>query len=143
MQTFSLSLKLDCTAVITRNFLAEARAEAQKPDASLFLKTMQDKYPEDDDQFMLAIVKNAYRTTLRHGLHDFMLRSGVGGNVSPVQIVAEAITQKANDVVAFAEQTEGGGRLIEQDTKALQLPGAAVQGLIESRAESYDIGDAV
>lgn len=135
MQTFGLSLQINCTAVIAQQFLDEARKEAMAEDATPFLKTIQAKYAEDDDQFMLAIVKNAFRTTLRHSLLQFMGRSGVGGSVSPVQIVSESITQKASDVASFAEQTEGAGPVVEKESKAVQLPGAAVQTLIESRKE--------
>lgn len=135
MQTFGLTLQIGCTAVITQNFLDEARKEAMAEDASKFLKTIQEKFKDDDDQFMLAIVKNAFRTQLRHGLLNFMGNSGVGGSVSPVQIVAESITQKASDVASFADQTEGAGPVVEKESKAVQLPGTAVQTLIESRKE--------
>jgi hypothetical protein len=130
MQTFGLTLQFSLSAVITKDFLAESRKEAQAENATTFLKAIQNMYPEDDDQFMLAIVKNAMRTNVRHSTLQFMLRSGVGGNVSPVQIVSEEIAQKASDIVGFAEQTEGGGAVIEAPSKALQLPAAEAQLLI-------------
>lgn len=106
MQTFKLTLQLQLSAVITQQFLDEARKEAQAEDAPLFLKTMQEKFPEDDDQFMLAIVKNAMRTTVRVSTLNFMASSGVGGSVSPVQIVSEEILQPKDAVAVFAEATD-------------------------------------
>lgn len=141
MQTFGLSLQLNLSAVIAQQFLDEARKEAQAPEASLFLKTMQEKYPDDDDQFMLAILKNALRTTLRLKTLEFMSRSGVGGSVSPVQIISESITQPKAAVATFAEATDPDRVVAEQPSKAQQLriaqdsPGTLVQGLVQGRAE--------
>lgn len=141
MQTFNLELALACSAVIPKHFLAEARAEAQKPDASQFLKLMQEKFPEDDDQFMLAVVKNAFRTTLRVGLLSFMSRSGVGGSVSPVQITGEKIHQGSKDVEGFAVATDPDNTVIATQPKAEQVrvnhdsPGTLINGLVQERAE--------
>jgi hypothetical protein len=87
MQTFNLSLALDIKAVITQEFLDESRKEARAEDATAFLKEAEARFPDDDDQFMLAIVTNAFRTKLRHDILYFMAASGVGGSVSPVQIL--------------------------------------------------------
>lgn len=139
MQTFGLTLQINLTAVIAQQFLDEARKEAQSPGATLFLKTMQEKFPEDDDQFMLAILKNAMRTNLRLSTLNFMSRSGVGGAVSPVQIVSESITQPKDAVAAFAEATDPDKAKDITPTKAEQLrighdsPGVLVQGLVDSR----------
>lgn len=93
MQTFQVTLKIDTRAVVPEQFLQEARKEAMAEDATPFLKAVQKLYPEDDDQFMLAIVKNAFRAQVRTNLLTFMARSGVGGSVSPVQVIDEIITQ--------------------------------------------------
>lgn len=141
MQTFGITLQLSLSTVVPAQFLAEARKEAQAEGAPLFLKTMQDKFPEDDDQFMLAIVKNAFRTNTRLGALGFMQRSGIGGKVSPVQIVAESITQPKDAVAVFAEATDPDNAKDITPTKAEQLritqdtPGTLVQGLVEGRAE--------
>ena len=86
MQTFTVKLGVDIRAVITQEFLDESRKEALAEDATPFLKEAQARFPEDDDQFMLAIVCNAFRTYTRQTLLDFMLKSGVGGTVAPVTI---------------------------------------------------------
>lgn len=141
MQKFGITLQLSLTTVVPKQFLEEARKEAQAEDAPLFLKTMQEKFPEDDDQFMLAIVKNAFRTNTRLGALGFMQRSGIGGNVSPVQIVAESITQPQDAVAVFAEATDPDNAKDITPTKAEQLrigkdsPGTLVQGLVQERAE--------
>jgi len=77
MQTFKLSCAFDVKAVITQEFLTESRFEAQAEGATEFLKECQARFPEDDDQFMLAIVCNAIRTRTRHDTLNFMLASGV------------------------------------------------------------------
>ena len=140
MQSYAITLQLALKAVIHENFLKEAREEAQKPDASLFLRTMQEKFPEDDDQFMLAVLKNAMRTNLRLSTLDFMARSGVGGSVSPVQIMSESITQPRSAVVDFANAEYTGKDIdvtvpLEQVRINKDTPGVLVAGLIEGRAE--------
>lgn len=141
MQTFGLSLQINLSAVIAQQFLDEARKEAKTPDTSLFLKSMQEKFPEDDDQFMLAILKNAMRTTLRTKTLEFMSRSGVGGSVSPVQIISESITQPKAAVDKFAESTDPDRAAVKQPSKTQQLriskdtPGTLINGLVQERAE--------
>jgi hypothetical protein len=102
MQTFQVSLKIDVRTVVPEQFLQESRREAQAEDASAFLKRVQELYPDNDDQFMLAIVKNAVRAQVRHNLIEFLQRSGVGGTVSPVQVVEEVIMQARSAVADFA-----------------------------------------
>jgi hypothetical protein len=126
MQTFQVTLKLDIRAVVPERFLQEARAEAVAEGASAFLKRVQELYPEDDDQFMLAILKNAIRSQVRHNLVDFLQRSGVGGSVSPVQVIEELIMQPRSAVSDFAN----GGDAVQEPSE-----GGAVQALIESRKE--------
>lgn len=87
MQTFKVSLGIDIKAVITQEFLTESRKEAQGEEATPFLKECQARFPDDDDQFMLMIVCNAFRTQTRHGIMNFMMMSGVGGTVSPVEVL--------------------------------------------------------
>ena len=141
MQTFKFGLQLQVTAVIMQQFLDEARKEAQKPDASLFLKTMQERFPDDDDAFMAAIVKNALRTTIKHQTVDFLMKSGVGGRVSPVQIISEEIQQRKDAVAEFAECSKDGAIVLAQNLTVQQLriekdsPDVHVAGLIEHRAE--------
>lgn len=91
MQTFKLELGLSIKAVITQEFLDESRKEATAPEATAFLKAVQERFPEDDDQFMLAIVTNAFRTATRYGALNFMSASGVGGTVAPVEILAKEV----------------------------------------------------
>lgn len=134
MQTFGLTLQMSLTAVVPQHFLDEARKEAQAPDASLFLKTIQEKFADDDDGFMLAIVKNALRTAQRHSAINFLTSSGVGNSVSPVQIVAESIHAGNKAVAEFAEASAGGA-VPEASSKAIQLAGAAVADLVEARKE--------
>lgn len=104
MQTFQVTLTIDTRVIIREQFLQEARKEALADDATPFLKAVQALYPEDDDQFMLAVVKNAIRASVRHDLLNFLMRSQCGGSVSPVKVSDEIIMQpKAEAIEAVAE----------------------------------------
>lgn len=122
MQTFHIDLSLQTRVVIPQKFLDEARKEAQADTATPFLRQVQARFPDDDDRFMLAVVTNALRTQVRHDLLNFMLRSQIGGSVSPVKI-EDTITAAAKAPVdAEFEVIEDGG-------------GSAVQSLIDKREE--------
>lgn len=117
MQTFKLELGVSLKAVITQQFLDESRKEAQAPEATAFLKAVQERFPEDDDQFMLAIVTNAFRTATRYGALNFMSVSGVGGTVAPVEIVSKEVHVPK----VFSETAPGGTteRQSKKDTLVL------------------------
>ena len=144
MQTFTVGLSLSVKAVITRDFLAESREEAQAPEATAFLQRAQELFPEDDDQFMLMVVTNAFRSSIRHSTLDFMSRSGVGGSVSPLTVTSTEVTMPK----AYSEtppnpqerELKQGTVLLGQGAALAQLTGpgstgTAVQHLIEARAE--------
>lgn len=132
MQTFQVTLTIDTRAVVPEQFLQEARKEALAEDATAFLKAVQAMYPEDDDQFMLAIVKNAFRAHVRTSLLGFMMRSQIGGSVSPVKVSDEIIMQpKAHAEEAVAEGGVQQLRIGSDDSAAL----ASVQNSAERRAD--------
>lgn len=116
MQTFRASFTLDLKAIITQNFLDDARKEAQSEEATAFLKECQSRFPEDDDQFMLAIVTNAFRTTIRHNTLWFMSQSGIGGTVSPVQVSNREVT-----VPKVFSETPPPEKIVERESKAETL----------------------
>jgi hypothetical protein len=140
MQTFQVTLKIDTRAVVPERFLQEARKEAQAEDATPFLKAVQAMYPEDDDQFMLAVVKNAFRAHVRTSLLDFMLRSQVGGSVSPVQVTDEIIMQpKAEAIDAVAEGGVQQLRIGSDDSAVLaSVPNSAERRVVQLHSGSGD-----
>lgn len=107
MQTLKLALALDVKIVVPEGFLQEARKEAQEPNTTPFLKEIQALYPEDDDQFMLALLKNATRVHLRGAVIDHLSRAGLGGTVSPVRYeelpYAEAVLIGRDKALELAE----------------------------------------
>ena len=133
MQTFQISLALDIKAVVTQEFLAESRAEATAPEATAFLKECQARFPNDDDQFMLAIVTNAFRTKVRHDTLQFMLGSGVGGSVSPVQITKRECT--VPKVFSETPPSEPVERVLKEGTLTLGfdpgVPPVVAQHIVE------------
>lgn len=136
MQTFQIRLALDVAAVVTSEFLAESRFEAQAEGASTFLKWAQAEWPEDDDQFMLAVTCNALRSQIRHDTVEFLLHSGVGGRVSPLEILSRecSVPKRYSETPPNTEERE-----LKVDTLTLGFdpgtPGHAVQHLVEARAE--------
>lgn len=134
MQTFKLSLGIDIKAIITQEFLDESRKEAQAEDASPFLKECQARFPEDDDQFMLMIVCNAFRTKTRHDITNFMLASGVGGTVSPVEILDREV--HVPKVFSETPPAEPADRPLKEGTLTLgfvpDVPPIAAQHIVEA-----------
>lgn len=134
MQTFRVGFAFDMKAVITKDFLAESRKEAQAEGATAFLKAVQERFPEDDDQFMLAIVTNAFRTSIRHNTLWFMSNSGVGGSVSPVEVTAREVTVPK----VFSETPPGEPveRPLKEGTLTLgfvpDVPPVAAQHIVEA-----------
>jgi hypothetical protein len=113
MQTFRVGFAIDLKAVITQEFLNESRKEAQAEEATVFLKECQERFPDDDDQFMLAIVTNAFRSSIRHNALWFMSQSGVGGSVSPVQVTNREIA-----VPKVFSETPPPEKIVERKSKA-------------------------
>jgi hypothetical protein len=136
MQTFQVTLTIDTRAVVPERFLQEARKEALAEDATPFLKRVQELYPDDDDQFMLAVVKNAFRGHVRTSLLDFMLRSQVGGSVSPVKVSDEIIMQpKAHAEEAVAEGGTQQLRIGSDDSAVLASVPNSAERLAKLTAE--------
>lgn len=90
MRTFQLELSTTATVVVPNEFLSAMREMAVSEDASVFLKRMQEEHPEDDDAFLLAIVKNGFRLRVAEGLVHLCQTSGMGLKLAPAKVNGEA-----------------------------------------------------
>lgn len=83
MRTFKLNLALDMKAVVPEQFVKDMRKQAQDPESSPFLKNAQEMFPNDDDEFILHILKHGVRRHTREALADLFAGSGLGCTLSP------------------------------------------------------------
>ncbi len=86
MRTFDLTASFDLKAVVPDQFLQSMRAEAQSPEATEFLKHMQEQYPEDHDGFLLALLRHAVRRIVANAVLDEFRAVGLGGTFSPATV---------------------------------------------------------
>jgi hypothetical protein len=95
MRTFKLVLGLDFKVVVPDQFIKLWRGQAQDPAAcTKFLQDAQAKHPEDDEQFILHVLKHGVRRHARQGLVDLFAASGLGCTLSPAT-VQENLTLRA------------------------------------------------
>lgn len=86
MKTFHLTLSLDMRVVAPAEFTQELRGQAQREDATPFLKDAQAQFPADDEAFTLHVLKNGIRKNTRAYLQDLFVQSGLGGTLSPASL---------------------------------------------------------
>lgn len=84
MRTFKLELGIDLKAVVPDSWVLHWRGEAQKPDATEFLRHANQDNPDDED-FALYLLKHGVRRHVRAALQDLFLESGLGCTLSPAR----------------------------------------------------------
>lgn len=86
MRTFSLDVGFTATITAPDEFLSAWREEAKNPEASPFLKEIQKQHPEDDDAFLLAILKNGVRIRIAEALQHLCATDGLGLRLAPATV---------------------------------------------------------
>lgn len=87
MRTFHMTAGLDFKAVIPDSFVKFMREQAQDTaNRTEFLKHAQETYPEDDEEFILCVLKNGVRLGLRDSLRSQFAQSGLGLTLSPARV---------------------------------------------------------
>lgn len=119
MQTFKLDLALQTRIVVPQHFLTAMREAAQAEDANEFLKSTQERFPEDDDAFILAVLKNGLRKHVRHSVLDLFGGSGLGGSVSPLSLAVLDIEAEEEAELLEAVTPQGDGDSGEAQTEAV------------------------
>lgn len=106
MRTFDLSATLDMPAVVVpEQFTKAMREQAQDVlTATPFLKDLQARYPEDDEAFTLAILKNGLRLTIRAAVLREFQEAGLGARIAPASITDRTPPRDAKPVLASEVQ---------------------------------------
>lgn len=86
MRTFDMTAELNMQVQVPEKFLLEAREACQMEDASPFQKQAQSMYPDDDDEFILMILRNGFKCCIRAAITSLCQSAGIGGSFSPVQV---------------------------------------------------------
>lgn len=86
MQTFNLTCEFDLKAVVPEQFLKSMREAAQAEDATEFLQRVQADTAEDDDEFVLALLRHALRRIVGNAVLQEFQAVGVGGTFSPAKV---------------------------------------------------------
>ena len=115
MKTFEFKLTAYPRVIVPDSFIATLRAEAQRPDSEpeyelnedgsqkqgedgqpicvkngfrgdMFLRKMQEQYPDDDDKFIGAVLANGLRKMTRAKIADSLAMSGLGATIPPISI---------------------------------------------------------
>ena len=86
MRTFDMAAELGMQVKVPEKFLLEAREACQMEDASPFQKQAQSMYPDDDDEFILMILRNGFKCAIRGVITNLCQSAGIGGSFSPVQV---------------------------------------------------------
>ena len=86
MRTFDMQAELGMQVKVPDKFLMEAREACQLEDASPFQKQAQSMYPDDDDEFILMILRNGFKCCIRAAITSLCQSAGIGGSFSPVKV---------------------------------------------------------
>lgn len=102
MRTFKFDLGLEFKTVVPEQFTQTMREAAKDDDASAFLKKCQHEFPDDDEGFTLAILKNGIRKHVRQNLMEHLQKSGIGGTFAPARLEPIDISHLLNVVPVLA-----------------------------------------
>lgn len=119
MRSYDLTLSLDMRAIVPEQFTQEYRKQAQAEDASPFLKQAQEQFPDDDEGFTLAVLKNGMRIGVRAAVIDLFESSGIGCHLAPAHlkqrdrtppenaapVTPEVVAQQIPDAAADSDQS--------------------------------------
>lgn len=86
MKTFKFELGLDMKVVVPQQFTEDLRKEAIAEDSTEFLKQAHAAYPEDDEQFLMFVLKNGIRKQTRQFLAHMFESSGLGCTLAPARM---------------------------------------------------------
>lgn len=149
MQTLKFDLRLQVTAIVPESFLQEIITEASgqgDKEPTVFLKKLHDEFMQSQlgdtgitydaacDTLTAAVLTNALRKALQAQTSMFLVSSGLGCRVSPVEVLGiESVQPRTDSKSLAAPQPER--------TKGQPLSqGAAVQALVDARDETAPRG---
>lgn len=100
MRSFDISAELNMHVNVPDKFLKDAREACMDENASEFQKKAQEMYPDNDDEFLLMILRNGFKNLIRGGVIDLCKSSGIGGSFSPVQVKDRTPPKEFHPVLA-------------------------------------------
>lgn len=108
MKTLKAHVGIDTKIVVPDQFLKLLREQAQPghADNTPFLAAMQEKFPEDDEGFLTAVLKNGLRIGIRSYLLDMFSQSGLGGTISPATVAFDEYKDPVAEALAEDESEE-------------------------------------
>ncbi len=113
MRTFKFTLGLDFKVVVPDAFVQSIRDAATAEDASPFLSHAHAENPEDDEAFILVVLKNGIRKEMRRQLLAMLQNSGLGGTVAPASIepidISEALSAEPVLATEIDQALQGQG----------------------------------
>ncbi len=86
MKHFDMTANMDLRIAVPDEFVRCMREAATAEDASEFLRVAQVTYPEDDDEFILMILRNGLKRHIRDSVMQLLQESGLGGTFAPVTL---------------------------------------------------------
>jgi hypothetical protein len=91
MRTFDLTIATTARVVVPETFVQAMRtlAKGDPEEAGPFLVEMQKQHPEDDDEFILAVLKNGTRLRVRDALANLYGPDGLGYTLAPASVQGE------------------------------------------------------
>ena len=87
MKQFDLEASINFRVSVPERFLIEMRSDCASADASTFQKWVHNEYSDDDDAFVLAILRNGLKHELRRCILDLCKSSGLGGTFPSARVV--------------------------------------------------------
>lgn len=103
MRTYELTASMALTAAVPDEFIKNMREASIAPDASAFLKAAEEAHPQDDDEFILMILRNGLKRHIRDSVIELLKGSGIGGTFSPV-LLKRGIEEQPHVKAALASE---------------------------------------
>lgn len=139
MKTFAISVTLDSRVTVTDDFVKALRnASVPHPEdltfqLDPFLAAIGERYADNDDEFVKAVLANGIRKMTRLGLVDNLHNSGVVATVAPatVQFYEEPEVELAQEKRAELASIEQAAEA-KLDSLLADLPGPSAEVLAEA-----------
>ena len=87
MKFYDLEASINFRVSVPERFLIEMRSDCASDGASTFQKWVHNEYPDDDDAFCLAILRNGLKHELRRCILDLCKNSGLGETFPSARVV--------------------------------------------------------
>ncbi len=137
MKTFKLECAVDMTVTVPDTWIKQLRIDAQSEAiATPFLIATDGAYPNDDEEFAKAILKNGIRHDIRASLSKLMAESGLGVRLAPASV------KVIDNDVTTVEGVLPTGTYLQVDTNYNTVVEKAWPKDVEQLSEEFSSGGA-